>query len=130
MWLSDARRDCPAAAPLRRLESIGQIDGAVEQSQSGPVLTFKHSLTCGLSVQAYDELLSALHDSSPPIAYVVCVQTDRAISSAVAQRFGIRHESPQLLVLAAGRVCWSASHFRVNASAIRGALDQVMGRDG
>ncbi|MGE3509242.1 MAG: bacillithiol system redox-active protein YtxJ [Vicinamibacterales bacterium] len=125
MWLSDARHDCPTAAPLRRLDSIGQIDSAVEQSRNAPVLIFKHSITCGLSAQAYDELLNALRESSPPIAYVVCVQTDRAVSSAVAQRFGIRHESPQLLVLARGRVCWSASHFRVSAPAIRRAMSQL-----
>jgi bacillithiol system protein YtxJ len=122
--LSSASRDCRLVTPLRRLDSIGQIDSVVDESRKGPVLIFKHSVTCGLSAQAYDEVLNSLHDLNQLAAYVVCVQTERAVSSAVAQRFAIRHESPQLLVLVGGHVHWTASHFRVNESAIRRALSQ------
>lgn len=123
--LSSASRDCRLVTPLRRLDSIGQIDSIVDESQKAPVLILKHSVTCGLSAQAYQEVLNSLHDSNQLAAYVVCVQTNRAVSNAVAQRFGIRHESPQLLVLVGGHVHWTASHFRVNESAIRRAFESV-----
>ena len=124
MSLSNVSRECQVATPLRPLDSIGQIDSLVEESQRAPVLILKHSVTCGRSAQAYDEVLNSMHHANELAAYLVCVQTNRAVSNAVAQRFGIRHESPQVLILLGGRVHWAASHFRVNESAIRGALSQ------
>jgi len=50
------------------------------------------------------------------------VQTHRAVSNAIAQKLGIRHETPQALLVKGGRVVWSASHFRVTAAAVENAL--------
>jgi len=55
---------------------------------------------------------------------VVTVQTHREISNAVTARLGIRHETPQALLIRDRRVVWSASHFRVTADAVAKALDQ------
>jgi hypothetical protein len=41
----------------------------------------------------------------------------------------VRHESPQVIVLRAGRAAWSASHFRITADAVRGALDAARRAD-
>src|SRR5260370_40958592 len=46
---------------------------------------------------------------------------DTDISRKLEERTGIRHESPQLLVLRSGRVVWSASHFAIT----RGAVTQA-----
>jgi thioredoxin 1 len=53
---------------------------------------------------------------------MVTVQTHRAISNAVALRLGVRHETPQALLIRDGRVVWSASHFRVTAAAVEDAI--------
>jgi bacillithiol system protein YtxJ len=37
------------------------------------------------------------------------------VSDAAAQRLGIRHETPQAILLRDGRVVWNASHFRITA---------------
>jgi len=52
----------------------------------------------------------------------VTVQTGRELSNAVAKRLGVRHETPQALLIQAGRVVWSAAHFRVTAEAIEAAI--------
>jgi bacillithiol system protein YtxJ len=53
---------------------------------------------------------------------MVTVQTHRAVSNAAAQQLGVRHETPQALLIRDGRVVWSASHFRVTAAALEDAI--------
>ena len=104
------------------LTSVSEIDRALADSSQRPVLIFKHSPTCGISAQAYDEIESVLMTNLHADAYVVNVWTARTVSNALAARLHTRHESPQVLLVRDGRVVWSASHFRVTAHAIRSAL--------
>jgi hypothetical protein len=65
--------------------------------------------------------------AGPPLGApigVLKVQPARAGSNEVALRFGVRHESPQILIVQAGRMVWHASHFRVTARAVRDALSR------
>ena len=96
----------------------------MRESSAHPVLVFKHSLTCGTSAQALDELADHLEHADGPHAHyaLVTVQTHRDVSTAISTRVGIRHETPQALLIMGGRVVWSASHFRVTAEAIAKAI--------
>jgi bacillithiol system protein YtxJ len=100
------------------------VDELLRDSSRHPVLVFKHSLTCGTSAQALDELADHLeHGEGPHAQYaLVTVQTHRTVSAAISARLGIRHETPQALLVMDGRVVWSASHFRVTAEAIARAI--------
>ena len=126
----------PDLTPLEHLDELHRL---IEESQSRPVLLFKHSHSCGASLEALDELVAYLNDRGPerstphdgrsapqesrPLQYaMVTVQTHRAVSNAVAQRLGVRHETPQALLVRDGRVVWSASHFRVTAAAVDDAI--------
>lgn len=112
------------AADLLRLTSPDQIDALLEESASRPVLLFKHSVSCGTSAYALDELRELLGRSQAgDVRYaMVVVQSDRATSNAVAARLGVRHETPQALLLRDGRVVWNASHHRLTADAIAKAV--------
>jgi bacillithiol system protein YtxJ len=104
-----------------------ELDDLTRRSHQNPVLIFKHSRTCGTSAMAFDELEEVTHRSPSLHVVVVDVLTDRALSREIAARFGIRHESPQVLLLSGGDVRWHASHYRVTAAAIGqavAALDQ------
>ena len=41
--------------------------------------------------------------------------SNRRISDEVSARFGIRHESPQAILLKDGQPVWTGSHFRITA---------------
>jgi len=107
--------------PLHDIESV---DAAIAESRERPVLLFKHSRYCGVSCEALDELQSHIDAQAvPTVAYkMVTVQTHRPVSDAVAQRLGIRHETPQAILLRNGKAVWNASHFRITAR----QLDQVI----
>ena len=59
--------------------------------------------------------------------YEVLVREDRALSLAVAERTGVRHESPQAILLDGGRPIWHASHRDVTAAAVAEACRTVGG---
>ena len=99
------------------LHGVDQLDRLLADTDERPLLLFKHSYSCGVSAEALDELLAHLGDGRGEARYaMVTVQTDRDVSNAIAARLGIRHETPQALLVRGGAVIWSASHFRVNAA--------------
>ena len=110
---------------LRVLTTPDDLDTAVAGSRLRPLLLLKHSLTCGTSTYAHEELEALMAQDAPPAdACVVHVQTGRALSNAIAERFGIRHESPQVLLIANGQVVWHASHHRITRREMTAALER------
>lgn len=111
---------------LRTLSTTEGLELALAQSAQRPAVIFKHSPTCGISAQAFESISGWLDGKIPDADfYVVPVPASRAVATALAQRFGIRHESPQVMVIDGGEVTWHGSHFRATASAIAAALDQL-----
>lgn len=111
---------------LTPIHGLDELDHALGESRHRPLVLFKHSYSCGVSAEALDELLTHLADKRRDARYaMVTVQTHRDVSNAISARLGIRHETPQALVVHDGRVVWSASHFRVSAAALDKALAQV-----
>lgn len=112
--------------PFHTLSTPAELDRALERSSQRPIVIFKHSPTCGISAQAFESISEWLARSSPGAEFfVLTVQSSRALSAAIAQKFGIRHESPQALVIEDGQVVWHGSHFRATAGSIAAALDKL-----
>ena len=110
---------------LTPIHDVASLDAAIAESRDRPVLLFKHSRHCGTSFEALDELQAHIEATQPgSVAYkMITVQTHRPVSDAVSQRFGIRHETPQAILLRDGKVIWKASHFRITASQLDQALN-------
>lgn len=109
---------------LTPLVDVQSLDAAIAESRERPVLLFKHSRYCGVSCEALDELQAHMEgQTGSAVSYkVITVQTHRPVSDAAAQRLGIRHETPQAILLRDGKPVWNASHFRITAS----QLDQII----
>lgn len=110
-----------AFLPLTTPEAFQAL---LAESNTGPVVVYKHSPTCGTSAQAYDELDGFLGES-PVDVHLVDVLASRALSQQIAADTRVRHESPQLLVFRNGVVVWHASHWRVTAAGVRGVLEAM-----
>lgn len=95
----------------RELETLFKL------SHERPVLLFKHSLTCPISSAAFQEMSGVGSEVS-----LIIVQKVRDVSNEVASLTGIRHESPQAIILRNGRAVWNSSHWRVTRSAVDEAL--------
>src|SRR6476620_6724314 len=98
---------------LTPLTDVPSLDAAIAESRERPGLLFKHSRYCGGSCEALDELQAHI-DAQPSAsaAYkMITVQTHRSVSDAAAELLGLRHQTPQAILLRDGKVIWNASHF-------------------
>ena len=112
------------SANLTHISDVDMLEAAIAESRERPVLLFKHSRTCGISMGALDELHAHVAESGAKAAYkVITVQSHRRVSDTATERFGIRHETPQAILLRDGRPVWNASHFRITASELARVLD-------
>ena len=111
---------------FRELTTVADLDTALAESSERPVLLFKHSHTCGISAMAFDQMEAHLADRPFSVRYgLVTVQTDRTVSDEIANRLGVRHETPQVILVRDGQVVWHASHFHVNAKEVEEALKNL-----
>lgn len=107
-----------------RLDSSDALEAALDASEEAPILLFKHSETCGVSLFARREVLR-LTDEADPKVFEIVVQRARAVSNEIAARFNIRHASPQAILVSNRKPVWDASHGAITDSAVRAAVKAV-----
>lgn len=100
----------------KELSEEEQLDRIDEYSQTGPVLIFKHSTRCSISSTALARLERAWTkaDDERHVIYFLDLLRHRALSNAIAQRYRVEHESPQVLVIHNGRCVHNAAHFGIS----------------
>ena len=101
-----------------KINSKETLDKLLTDSKSRPVVIFKHSNACGISATAYREM-----EKIEGQVNLLEVQSARDVSRELADLTGIRHETPQVIVLKDGKAVWNASHFDVKAGAVLKALE-------
>jgi len=105
---------------MNELDAITMTDpadvaAACEQSVA---LIYKHSPYCGMSRRAVQEVKRFIETNPGVPVYMVDVVRDRALSQEIATRLGVRHESPQVIVVVDGAAAWDASHGAITAHAL------------
>lgn len=108
---------------FRPLHSESDWQTALEHSEDTPVLIYKHSSACPVSGQAHDEVQELITDDTLPV-YKVVVQEHREISNQIEDDLGIRHETPQAILLHNRNPVFDTSHFDVSAATIRQELNR------
>jgi len=98
------------------------LEDLLDKSKTDPVLIFKHSTQCSISAQAYEEFVDFVEGIQGLTCGTVLVIENRDLSNAIASRFGVRHQSPQALLIKDGRVIWHASHWSITTDSLRDAL--------
>ena len=104
-----------------QLTEAKALEGLLARSNDGPVVLFLHDDFCPISGAAHAEMRE-LSDASKRATLLVDVHRDRAISRAIESQTGVRHESPQVIILRNGQAVWDASHFAITARAVTQAL--------
>ncbi|MFM2285629.1 MAG: hypothetical protein RLZZ543_1126 [Bacteroidota bacterium] len=100
------------------LESEQQLNELVQLSTTNEVdavAVFKHSTRCSISTMAKSRLERTWNTGNKRIPiYYLDLLSYRAISNAIATRFGVEHESPQLLLIKNAEVKAHASHTSIS----------------
>ena len=102
---------------MKELHSLADLDQAL--ALKGRVLLYKHSTQCGICDGAIAELEK--HPGAGDFHYLDLLE-HRDVSNAIAQRLGVKHESPQAIFLHDGKVVAVLNHRAIRLPAIDEAL--------
>ncbi len=89
-----------------------QLDEIVKKSSTKYQAIFKHSTRCGIS-SGVKRQFERQEDTGEIDFYYLDLLSHRTISDEIASRFGVMHQSPQLLVLKDGAVTAHGSHYDI-----------------
>lgn len=101
------------------LENILQLDSIVEESKEKPVVIFKHSTRCSISRMALKQFENEFNYEDKIAPYFLDLLNHRDISNEIASRFGVYHQSPQLIVIKDGKTVYDASHSAIDAESLK-----------
>ncbi len=107
------------------INSLDQLHQIISESEQHPVLIYKHSTRCGTSRMVLDRLERNWNGMTEIKPYFLDLISHREISNAIADTFGIEHESPQVLLIANGRAVYDDSHYAVNVQSIVDAANAL-----
>jgi bacillithiol system protein YtxJ len=101
--------------PLRSTEDLEQV---IHLSHEKPQVIFKHSTRCNISSVAKNRLERAGGTNELPFHYLDLISY-RSLSNAVADRFAVEHESPQILLIKNGKCIYTESHMGIDMEDIK-----------
>ena len=106
----------------RQLTDLVQLNEIIAESADKPVIIFKHSTRCSVSRMVLKQFENEfdLHEKITP--YFLDLLEHRDISNEIASRFGVFHQSPQLIVIKNGNAVFNDSHGSIDA----GKLEQFI----
>lgn len=96
------------------------------KADSGLHLIYKHSdacMTCIFTKKRVEELMGS-NETIQAFHYIE-VRMNRELSNFVRDKTGIRHESPQAVLLQNGEVVWHASHSAIDIDPILNAIKSI-----
>lgn len=103
---------------LEREDQLEEIKKA-----SGFNVIFKHNTTCPISKRVRSEFEQEA-DSIPNLkaVYFLDLLAHRNISDAIAEKFDVEHQSPQLLLIKDGDCLYNEALFSISADATARAI--------
>ena len=116
----DISKDEIQEVPWHPLTEHEQIEKLESESKEKCVAIFKHSTRCGISRMVLNnfERNYDLKDADHKI-YFLDLLANRDLSNRVAEKFNVRHESPQLIIVKNGEVVHHASHQSIEVESLK-----------
>jgi bacillithiol system protein YtxJ len=97
------------------LTDLGQLNEIIAGSNEKPVAIFKHSTRCSVSRMALKQFENEFNSSDKVTPYFLDLIAHRDISNEIATRFGVTHQSPQLILIKEGKAVYNVSHSDIDA---------------
>jgi bacillithiol system protein YtxJ len=117
-WLEGKRN-------VNEISSAEELQRTLDASEQKPLFIFKHSTACPISAGARDKVntfISRSNGGDMPTFYVVKVIESRPVSNQIEADLGVRHQSPQLILVKGRKAVWSASHYGIDNERIAEAI--------
>ena len=102
--------------PWTNLTSVDQLEEVDKKSREKPVLLFKHSIRCSISAMSLARFERSYEEEASFKPYFLDLSSHRDVSNAIAERYGVRHESPQAIPIKDGKAVFNSSHMGISYS--------------
>jgi len=107
----------------KEISDIAVLTVIEQNSYQQPQLIFKHSTRCSISAMALERLNRNWKFADNQITpYYLDLLQHRDISNAIAEKWQVHHESPQILIIKNGECIHDASHSDISVSEIETVL--------
>ena len=97
------------------LTDLGQLNEISTLSNEKAVAIFKHSTRCSISRMALKQFENEFNSEDKVTLYFLDLIAHRDVSNEIAQRFGVTHQSPQLILIKDGKAVYNVSHSDIDA---------------
>ena len=106
------------------ITEVNTLDTIESNSFDQPIIIYKHSTRCSVSSMALNRLeRSWIADEMQHVAvYFLDLIAHRDLSNLIAEKFNVYHESPQLLVINAGKCTYNTSHMGISYRELKNNL--------
>lgn len=105
-------------ANLQNYHTLQSVDEMISESQNQSILVFKHSSVCPTSFYAKNQVDEFLHKGSVKV-YLLIVQNQRPLSNEIAATLGVKHQSPQLIVIRNGKSEAVLNHHEITLATVQ-----------
>jgi bacillithiol system protein YtxJ len=103
----------------RQLTDLGQLNEIVDLSNEKVVLIFKHSTRCSISRYSLKQFENEFDLNDKITPYFLDLIEYRDVSNEIAHRFGVVHQSPQIIVIKEGKAIYDTSHESIDARKLK-----------
>ena len=101
------------------LSSESQLEEILKDSNQTTQVVFKHSTKCPISKGRKEHLEKEFSiPENEATVYYLDVITNRNVSLAIADAWGVEHQSPQLLIVQNGKVTYATSHEDITTAVV------------
>ena len=100
----------------RLLTDLGHVNEIIDLSTEKPVVIFKHSTRCSISRMALKQFENEFDLNEKVVSFLLDLIEYRNISNEIASRFGVQHQSPQIILISDGKAVYNASHESIEAA--------------
>jgi len=104
------------------LTTDAQLDDIKALSAKQPVVIFKHSTRCSISIMAQNRL-QKLDNTHGAVFYYLDLLNYRPLSNRIADEYAVHHESPQVLLIVNGECVYDESHNGITVAELEEQID-------
>lgn len=116
---SENQNDSIPKMDWNNLTDLGQLNEIITLSSDTPVAIFKHSTRCSISRMALKQFENEFDFSDKVTPYFLDLIAYRDVSNEISNRFGVQHQSPQLILIKDGKAIYNASHSDIDAGVLK-----------
>ena len=109
-FFSDSSSAGQSGFPWLDLNNLGTLESIVADSHQKPVVIFKHSTRCSISKFALKNFEREYQSGIEIDFYFLDLIAHRTVSNAIADKFEVMHQSPQILLIKNGVCVYHDSH--------------------